>query len=527
MFIRNVRSRNNCSQNGVSINAFCCNFSNIPLHLDEAQKIYSFWDDCGVKTPPFSYIWGHLRTPYLNGALANRVKHMYNYLKLNGLKHGGFYLFQEPLYVPMDLDICKAIIQTDFQHFVDRGGFVVEGDPLTAQLLNLKGRQWKAMRSKLTPTFSSGKMKIMFETMLECSHGLKKVMDELQSTQVDIKDVLGRFSTDVIGTCCFGIECNSLTEPENEFRLKGKFVFDRSRDFWFQIHLKLLTYFPKLMGFFNMKYFPNHLTEFFFGIVKNTVEYREKYGITCNDLMDLLIKIKNKDQLTTGEVNMNGDSSQDIQKFTIDDIVAESFLFFLAGFETASTAMTFCLFELASNKDIQHKLRKEINEVLKKFDGRITYEAIMNMPYLDKVLQESLRKHPPAPAFRRICTIPYRVPGTDIVLRTGANVVIPVYGFHHDPLYYPDPDKFDPERFSEENMKKRHPMAYLPFGEGPRMCIGMRFAMMEQKIAIITLVKNYEFEIGSNTIIPLKWSSQNFILSAIGEIWLKHKKIES
>lgn len=85
---------------------------------------------------------------------------------------------------------------------------------------------------------------------------------------------------------------------------------------------------------------------------------------------------------------------------------------------------------------------------------------------------ESLRKYPPVPAFRRVCTKKYKVPGTEIVLEEDSTVLIPVYGIHHDPQYYPNPDKFDPERFSDENKKKRHPFAFLPFGEGPRMCIG-------------------------------------------------------
>jgi cytochrome P450 family 6 len=85
---------------------------------------------------------------------------------------------------------------------------------------------------------------------------------------------------------------------------------------------------------------------------------------------------------------------------------------------------------------------------------------------------ETLRKYPPVPILSRECSKPYEIPGIDAVLETGTKVIIPLIAIHHDPKYYPEPDRFDPERFSEEEKRKRHHYVYLPFGEGPRICIG-------------------------------------------------------
>ena len=87
-------------------------------------------------------------------------------------------------------------------------------------------------------------------------------------------------------------------------------------------------------------------------------------------------------------------------------------------------------------------------------------------------ISETLRKHPPVPMLSRECSQPYKIPGTDIVLEKGTRVLIPVTALHYDPKYYPETERFDPERFSEEEKQKRHHYVYLPFGEGPRICIG-------------------------------------------------------
>lgn len=102
-------------------------------------------------------------------------------------------------------------------------------------------------------------------------------------------------------------------------------------------------------------------------------------------------------------------------------------------------------------------------------------EELQGFPFLKKIVLETLRKHPPIPALHRKCTKDYPIPGSDFVLEEGTNTFIPVLGLHHDPDYYPDPLKFDPERFSEEAKLKPPQFAYIPFGDGPRNCIGKFF----------------------------------------------------
>lgn len=127
--------------------------------------------------------------------------------------------------------------------------------------------------------------------------------------------------------------------------------------------------------------------------------------------------------------------------------------------------MTFCLHELSLNEDIQEKARNNIREVLARHDGKITYESLNEMTYLEQCINESLRKFPPGASLIRTVTKDYQVPDSKIILKKGTTMLASIYGIHHDPSLYPNPEEFDPERFSPENIAARHHMAFIPFGK--------------------------------------------------------------
>lgn len=186
--------------------------------------------------------------------------------------------------------------------------------------------------------------------------------------------------------------------------------------------------------------------------------------------------------------------------------------------------MSFALYELALNPDIQDKLAEEIRDSISEHDDKITYDSLQEMKYLDKVVSETLRKYPPTGNLFRQCTKQYKIPGTNVVLDKQSRVFISVHAIHRDPKYYPNPDKFDPERFTPEEKAKRHPMTYMPFGEGPRMCIGSRFGLLEVKLGLATLLKRYRFEVCDRTTIPPKFDPRAFTASLKGGVWLRIKE---
>lgn len=119
----------------------------------------------------------------------------------------------------------------------------------------------------------------------------------------------------------------------------------------------------------------------------------------------------------------------------------------------------------------------------------------------------------------------YKVPDTQMVIEKGMSVVIPVYAIHHDPAIYPQPEQYDPSRFTSEEMKKRHPMAWLAFGEGPRNCIAQRFGIMETRIGIISLLSRFKFLPCSKTPIPMTFGPSPIVLSPKESVYLKIEPI--
>ncbi|XP_046673595.1 probable cytochrome P450 6a13 isoform X2 [Homalodisca vitripennis] len=217
-----------------------------------------------------------------------------------------------------------------------------------------------------------------------------------------------------------------------------------------------------------------------------------------------------------------------IEGMTIEEITAETFLFVLAGSESTVNTIVFCLYELACNTRIQDKLYCEVQEILDRHDGEMSYLALQEMSYMDQVISECLRHYPPFPFLTRRCTQNFVVPNSDLVIEKGIELVLPIYSLHHDPKYFTDPETFSPERFSKDNMKKQqHPCVYLPFGEGPRMCLGQRYGLMNVKTALATLIMDYCFSITSDTDVPIKFKSISFALSPAKPLMIVFNKRNS
>ncbi|KAG8226801.1 hypothetical protein J437_LFUL002847 [Ladona fulva] len=450
-----------------------------------------------------------------------------------------------------DPEIIKQVMVRDFDHFMDRPTLNIQRqEPYVAGLLlNLKGQVWKQVRSLMTPAFTSGRIKGMYAMVDKVALQLVDYLDEKKklnekmsvlegelANEFEMKDLFGRFTFDVIASCAFGVTCDSLLNPNAEF-VKVVSKFD-----YISVPMRLLI-FCVIMGnhwitrFVAIRFLDPTALAFLVELLKRTKKEREEAkGTQRNDFLQLMIDaqaIQNVDGKESAA--SSGDSKPSPQQVLTDDVViSQCLLFLLAGYETSSTLLTFAAYELALNPDIQEKARNEINSVLNHHKN-LTYESLNEMPYLEMVLLEALRKHPPVARIDRDCVKDYNllIPATEneperhILIEKGTPVSISVMGLHYDPKYFPEPDRFNPERFSAEEKAKRPSYVFQGFGHGPRNCLGMRFALMSTKLAMARLLMGHKLECSPRTQVPYTYNKFAMLLKAKDGIWLRVIKMDS
>ncbi|XP_055297251.1 probable cytochrome P450 9f2 [Sitodiplosis mosellana] len=435
----------------------------------------------------------------------------------------GLFDMRVPIYLVRDVDLIQKITKKDFDNFEDHVAFIdSESDTLFGQSLFLMSEQkWREMRATLSPAFTGSKMRHMFELVVECADDMAKyLVSEAKQKPVrwEMKELFSRYTSDVIASCAFGLKVDSLKDRTNEFFTIGTNSLNFG-SFAVAMRMLLIRSMPKLMRAIDFEFFPAHVKHFFKSMVLDTMAEREKKHIVRADMINILMQVRSgnlKHQVeeahdddagfaTVKESNIGKGPVK--RSWTDDEIVAQCFIFFAAGFDTVSTLMSFLSYELAINQDVQKTLYEEIREVNKTLNGtRLTYDTLSKMKYLDQVISEALRKWPPAIFTTRKCTKDYDLDldGNKVLIERGNVVFLPICSIHHDSKFYENPEHFDPERFNDENKHKINPGAYLPFGIGPRNCIGSRFALMEVKALFFYLVLNFNIQPYEKTQIPVQ-----------------------
>ncbi|KAB0804555.1 hypothetical protein PPYR_01525 [Photinus pyralis] len=497
--------------------------------LSYSVVAHRYWKSNGVFSLEPQLFFGNAKSVVLQKeGMGMGMKHFYDTLKRNGLAFGGYYFLTRPILVLADMKLIKDVLTTDFSHFVDHPFYIdEEKDPLSANLYSLQGEKWKTRRSKLAPAFSAGRLKIMFETIAKCCNQLTVVIDESagRGNAIDIMDIIANMGVDMIGSCAFGLDCNSFKNTNNKFKHFGlQFLHNTSK--WRAFVFMLLFMFPDLSKKLKLTLNNKEMTDFFLQLVRDVAQHREENNISRKDFMHSLLQIKNNVEISeTSLGSVMPSVRQEEDGATIAEIAGHCFSFFVAGFEPFSTTTSFCLYELSLNTTLQDNLRKEINSVLDAHEGKLTYDAVMDMGLLDRCLKETLRKHSPATSHIRLCTKPYKIPNSNLTLPIGTTVLIPAYGLHMDPEYYPNPEIFDPDRFSEENLAKRPAESWMPFGLGPRQCVSYLFGLLEMKAGLVTLLKRYRFSLHPSTKTPITMCPKNPVMYPSSTIYLSAEKI--
>lgn len=342
------------------------------------KKKFSYFDEKGIPyLEPESWIFGNMKGVGRSIHMIDVLQKIYDHTKGKDVI-AGLYMMHNPGLLITDLDLIKQITVKEFASFTDRGMHVSDDEPLTGHLFAIGGDKWKFIRSKLSPTFTSGKMKLIYHTVSDKGMSLVKAIDDASKDgSIEIKDIANRFTIDIVSSAAFGMESNTLTYEHPEFVAIFRKIFGDEGNSTMSSIVRGIA--PKLAKFLGVRMFAKEVDDFFFDVVGGNIKYRESNNVVRNDFLNMLIQLKNK-----GVVD--GEISTDVRKLTYDETIAQAFIFFFAGADTSSTAISYTIAELGNNLDIQERLRQEVLDKTQNTNGEITSENLHEMTYLNQVV---------------------------------------------------------------------------------------------------------------------------------------------
>ena len=351
-----------------------------------------------------------------------------------------------------------------------------------------------------------------------------------------------------IASTGFGIDTSAFDDAKSAELRKHARKITMADSTWLDIAKGLLGFLaPGLSKALRIEISNKQSLLFFVDIVRETVALRLHSAQKRNDLVDFFMEALHMD----GDEEGGGEAERHISispEKRETALISQLLLLLFAGMDTSSTILAVCMCCLANNPHVQVRIRHhcqgeylhmsqiqflsqevlydEIKNMVEKQsmkEAELDYHTIQSLPYLDMVVHETLRFFPLGDVERK-CVKEYRIPGTNFVIPKGMIVQLPVTGIMMDEKYFPEPESFNPENFSQENKQRRSPYAFLAFGMGPRNCVGSRLALLQIKVAIIHLV--YKCKVLSCPKTPKeltvdpKWGPAD----VKGGIWLKFRR---
>jgi len=477
-------------------------------------KNLDYWKKQNIPGPKPKILVGNFPSIYTRKTtMSEEMAEIYNEFK-GKTPVVGIFRGVSPDLLILDPKLMKQVMITSFSHFVNQNSFITitkESDPVLGRNPFFSfDEEWKETRAEIIPAFSSGRIKALWPIMQVVYTRMADYIDQEMRTSgfLEDRELCAKYTTDVVSTSIFGVDSDAFTDPNSEIRNLARNVLSPSLRL--SILITLSPIFPNLVKKFGVRFMPEKEAEFMAHLLRETIKYRKNNNVNRQDYTDFLIQLKEKKGLE--EIDMVGHTAS----------------FFFDGIETSSITMANIFYELAKSKNVQDKLRSEVLAI--KGPNGFEYDSVMELPYLEQVIYESLRIHPVLGGHSRICNEDLEITVFDrpFTIKKGTNVWIPVQSVQNDTEYYDQPDKFYPERFNEENggiKAYRDKCLLLPFGDGPRICLGQRFAMAQMKSCIANLIANYEITLDPETPKVLNYNPEELMMAYKEKVFLRFSKV--
>ncbi|XP_051855739.1 cytochrome P450 4B1 [Antechinus flavipes] len=427
--------------------------------------------------PPTHWLLGHANEIKDGGGLDKIMAWANTYPSAHPLWFGKFIGFLN-IYDP---DYAKAVYSRGDPKAWDVYGFFLPW--IGNGLLVLDGPKWFQHRKLLTPAFHNEVLKPYVGLFAESTHAmLDKWKEKVSGNKcVEIFSDVGFMALDTLMKCIFGKTSKGQTQSDTDYYLAiaDLTLLMQERIFTFQYHNDFLYWLtPHGRNFLRACKIAHDHTDKVIRERKAALN-GEKLDKTLKkrhlDFLDILLGVKDENKTNLSDM----------------DLRAEVDTFMFEGHDTTTSSISWFLYCMALYPEHQDRCRKEIQEILQGRDT-VQWEDLAKMTYLTLCIKESFRLYPAVPQVYRQLSKPVTF-ADGRSLPEGGLVSLHIYALHRNPSVWPDPEVFDPQRFTPENASGRHPFAFMPFSAGPRNCIGQHFAMIEMKVVTALCLLNFEF----------------------------------
>jgi len=430
----------------------------------------------------------------------------------------GYFMMGQPNFVINDQELAKRIMISDFDHFTDLRPVGYDGHTKENKLFNhmftsMRGEKWKKTRSIFNPGFTGSKLKVMAPHMAKVAAQMTEFIGGKPDEEFEARDLFGKYTIDGLATAGFGLELDSFKEPDNMFRIQALILSGAPgyASNWDIPRIILISTAPALAKLFKVPIFSEKAALFISDIIEKAVKHRRQTGYKRNDLIDIALE------------GLGGEFAQALPEEERElMLIGNLLVLFFAGFDTISVTLGITIQRLLEYPEVQEKVFEELQTIFPEGTEEITWDKVHECSYLDMVVQESLRYKNLFPVTERSCTKDYNIPGTDFVIPAGRMVKIYLAGMMEDENNFKNPKEFDPDNFLPEN--KPNKFAFQAFGQGPRACIGYRFAMFNMKMGLISILRHYRVVMGEKSNRGEIELDPNVVFGIKGGIWFKTEK---
>ncbi|KAH8263591.1 hypothetical protein KR044_011089 [Drosophila immigrans] len=452
----------------------------------------------------------------------------------------GIYGARSPQLLVINPELARRVFVSDFKSFHDnevsllideKTDFIFANNPFS-----LVGEEWKKRRADVTPGLTQGRIKTVYpvtnDVCQKMTDWLNKQLKATPPEGINAKDVSTsksnqrlleshyysilkmclRFTTEMVTDCVLGLKAESFTDKPTPIMGHIKDLF--SQPWTFVLYFVLISTFPALRGLFKLRFIPIATEKFFIDLMQSAIDARRSQLVVGKqfervDFLDYILQLAEKRNLDTRR------------------LTAHTMTFLIDGFETTAGVLSHLLLLLARDQQVQQRLREEINAYLNA-QGVVEFDKLNELPFMDACVQESIRIFPPAFMSNKLCTETIELPnknGSSFTVERGTTVVVPHYCFMTDEEHFPNPQEFQPDRFMQPDALKvyRERGVYMGFGDGPRICIGMRFALAQIKAAVVEVLTKFDVQINPKTRKDNLFDPTFFLSSLQGGIWLDFK----